>query len=232
MIHIPIFIIASPQKEPDQCAYLDTVFSSLGIKQSVTYFQPTYKDTLTEAEIQTYFSKPNFANGRPIKRAEMSIWLNHLYLFQHILKTYETGYFLIFESDVRFERNPLEYFSVLGKLIDDVRPDLLSIGSGCDLIHDDVNTEDMNFQIFSEVVVRCMDSFLWSYKGIQKFVDYTQWFVKEHGYLNQPVDNFLETFIRRTDKPEPFLQLWVWPSLTIQGSEYNFYKSTIQLDSA
>jgi hypothetical protein len=232
MTQIPIFVIGSPQREPDQCTYLDTVFSSIGIQGSVTYFQPTYKDTLTEAEIQTYFSKPNFANGRPIKRAEMSIWLNHLYLFQHILKTYKSGYFLVFESDVRFEKNPVEYFSALGGLLQEVQPDILSIGSGCDLVHDNVNIEDMNFQIYPETVVRCMDSFLWSYRGIQKFVDYIQWFLKEHTYLNQPVDNFLETFIARSDKPEPFVQLWVWPSLTIQGSEYGFYKSTIQLDSA
>jgi GR25 family glycosyltransferase involved in LPS biosynthesis len=228
---IPIFVIGNPQREPDQCTYLDTVFSNLGIQKSVTYFQSTYKDTLTESEIQTYFSKPNFANGRPIKRAEMSIWLNHIYLFQHILKSHKSGYFLIFESDVRFEKNPMEYFSALGTLIQEVQPELLSVGSGCDLIHTNVNTEDMNFQIFPECKVRCTDSFLWSYKGIQKFVDYIQWFVKEHTYLNQPIDNFLETFIGRNDKPEPFVQLWVWPSLTIQGREYKFYESTIQLDS-
>lgn len=231
MTQIPIFVIGSPQREPEQCAYLDTVFSQLGIQDSVTYFQPTYKDTLTDAEIATYFSKPNFANGRLIKRAEMSIWLNHLYLFQHILKTYNGGYFLIFESDVRFEKHPIGYISALNGILQQVQPDLLSIGSGCDLIHDNVNIEDQNFQIFPETVVRCMDSFLWSYKGIQKFVDYIQWFLKEYKYLNQPIDNFLETFIQRPDRPEPFIQLWVWPSLTVQGSQYDFYKSTIQDDA-
>lgn len=230
MIIHHIFVIGDPKREPEQCAYLDTAFSDFGMKGCVSYFQPTYKDTLTEAEIQTYFSKPTFANGRLIKRAEMSIWLNHLYLFQQILKTYKDGYFLIFESDVQFEKNPNTYFSALAEMIDTARPDLLSIGSGCDLIHDDVNTDDMNFQIFPENFVRCMDSFLWSYRGIQMFVDYIQWFLKEKGYLDQPIDNFLETFIRRTDKPEPFLQLWVWPSLTMQGSQYDIYKSTIQDD--
>ncbi len=231
MTAIPIFIIGNPIREPEHCAYLDAVFSQLGLQPSVTYFQPTYKDTLTEKEIQTYFSKPTFANGRTIKRAEMSIWLNHLYLFQHILKSHKTGYFLIFESDVRFEKNPIQYISAISNVLDQARPELVSIGSGCDLIHDNVNTEDENFQIYPEVVVRCMDSFLWSYRGIQMFVDYIQWFLKEKGYLDQPVDNFLETFIRRTDKPEPFLQLWVWPSLTVQGSQYEFYASSIQLDS-
>jgi hypothetical protein len=227
----PIFIICDPNREPHQYAYLSRFFEELNLTESVTYFQPTYKNTLTDAEIATYFSKPNFVNGRPIKRAEMSIWLNHLYLFQHILKTYKKGHFLIFESDVRFEKHPAGYFAALSGLLQEVQPDLLSIGSGCDLIADAVNTDDSNFQIHPETIVRCMDSFLWSYKGIQKFVDYIQWFVKEHGYLNQPVDNFLETFIRRNDKPEPFLQLWVWPSLTVQGSQYNFYKSTIQEDT-
>jgi hypothetical protein len=228
----PIFVICDPKREPNQHAYLARVFDELDLTRSVTYFQPTYKDTLTDAEIQTYFSKPNFVNGRPIKRAEMSIWLNHLYLFQHILKSYKSGYFLIFESDVRFEKNPILYFSALSCVIEQARPDLLSIGSGCDLIHDNVNIEDMNFQIYPESVVRCMDSFLWSYRGIQMFVDYIQWFLKEKGCLDQPVDNFLETFLKRNDKPEPFLQLWVWPSLTVQGSQYDFYKSTIQLDEA
>lgn len=225
-----IFVIASPQKEPQRYSQLLEAFQEFGLQNQVTYFQPTWKDTITETEIKTYFSSPTFKNGKPIKRSEMSVWLNHLYLFKHILQNYSEGYFLILESDVRFHQNPIPYFTYLHSFISEVQPDLLSVGTGCGLVHDNVNIEDMNFQIFPETFVRCMDSFLWSYKGIEKFVKQTEHFLKIYGCLDQPVDNFLQTYLEIENKSIPFTQYWLWPSLTLQGSENGFQESLIQKD--
>jgi hypothetical protein len=145
------------------------------------------------------------------------------------LAEYSDGYFLIFESDVLFEYPILPYLQCLELILQSNPPDCFSIGSGCDMIHDNVNTDDMNFQIFPEKRVRCMDSFLFSYAGIRKFVDYIYSFQQRNGSIDQPIDNFFETFL---ESNEDYVQLWVWPSLTQQGSQCGAYTTTIQDDSA
>jgi hypothetical protein len=221
-----IFVIGNEQREPERIAYLKEYFESKGI-HGVEYIQDTYKDTLTAHEIAMFKPTIHISNDRPFKPAEMSIFLNFLYLFYRIAKEFTGGHFLIFESDVRFESDICKYFQQLDGFIKLVKPEFLSIGSGCDLIDDEVNIDDMNFQIFPKKIVRCMDSFLISYQGIIKFIAYTSGFYTEMKY-DMPIDNFLQCFFesRKCD-----LQYWVWPSLTIQGSQYGIYNSSIQDNS-
>jgi len=128
---------------------------------------------------------------------------------------------------VRFESDITAYFQQLDYFIKEIEPEFLSIGSGCDLIDDDVNTDDMNFQIYPKKVVRCMDSFLISYTGIIKFISYASGFLSEMRY-DKPIDNFLQCFFE-SQNGNP--QYWVWPSLTMQGSQNGIYKSSIQDNS-
>lgn len=221
-----IFVIGNEQREPERIAYLKEYFASKGI-QGVQYIQKTYKTTLTDSEINMFQPTIPISEDRPFKPAEMSIFLNFIYLFKEIAETYRSGYFLIFESDVRFESDICTYFQQLDQFINQIEPEFLSIGSGCDLIDDDVNTDDMNFQIAPKTVVRCMDSFLISYTGIIKFISYTRGFLSQTQYDN-PIDNFLQCYFE-TQKGNP--QYWVWPSLTMQGSQNGIYKSSIQDNS-
>jgi hypothetical protein len=222
-----LFVIGNKTREPERIQYLETVFVDQGLQQHVDYFQPTYKDTLPEDLRNLYFSEPSKLLGRSLKNSEMSIFLNFLLLFESILRDYSDGYFAIFESDVLFELPIVDYIRYMEHIIQLNPPECFSIGSGCDLIHDDINTDDMNFQIFPSERVRCMDSFLFSYNGIRKFVDYIYAFQKKHGSIDQPIDNFFETFLKGNKE---FVQLWVWPSLTQQGSQSGTYTTTIQED--
>ena len=224
-----IFVIGNSEREPERIQYLNSVFSKNSVTDFVEYFQPTYKDSIPSDLQDLYFSAPSELLGRPLKNSEISIFLNFLLLFEKILDEYNDGYFLIFESDVLFEYPILEYLTYMEQIIQHSSPTCFSIGSGCDLIHTNVNTEDMNFQLFPETRVRCMDSFLFSYAGIQKFVYYIYTFQKSKGSIDQPIDNFFETFLEQTPT---YVQLWVWPSLTLQGSQSGAYASSIQNDTA
>ena len=184
-----IFVIGNEEREPERIAYLKEYFESKGI-HGVEYTQETYKDTLTQEQIAMFEPTIQISEDRLFKPAEMSIFLNMVYLFHRIAKNYKKGSFLIFESDVRFESDICSYFQQLDYFIKEIEPEFLSVGSGCDLIDDDVNTDDMNFQIAPKKVVRCMDSFLISYTGIIKFVSYTSGFLTEMRY-DKPIDNFL-----------------------------------------
>jgi len=142
-----------------------------------------------------------------------------MYLFDRcIYEKYD--YVLILESDVIFEGNLVEYLKSLENFINTNKPHCLSIGSGCDLIDDDVNTEDMSLQIFKKKLVRCMDSYIFSYEGICLFRNY----IKSYGIIDEPIDNLFELFINSCD----YNLYWVWPSITLQGSQYGHYKSSIQ----
>jgi len=227
-----IFIIGDPSTEPERIQYLAKYFQNLQLDSHVSYFQPTYKNKITAEDIQKYIPV-NFSNihNRPLKNSEISIFLNFIFLLEKIIKEYSDGYFAVFESDVIFEGDLKKYLSCLSEFISDINPDALSIGSGCDCIDDNVNIDDLNFQIFPKTLVRCMDSYIFSYEGIQKFLLYFYEFLKNQKSINEPIDNFFQTFLKLDTKKENFQQLWVWPSITIQGSQYNYYKSSIQDDT-
>jgi hypothetical protein len=99
---------------------------------------------------------------------------------------------------------------------------MVSIGSGCDLIDDDVNTDDMSLKIAKKQVIRCTDTLLFSYEGIQMILEY----IHKCDVFDEPIDTFLEIFIK--NNMNTFHYYWVWPSITLQGSQYGYYKSTIQ----
>jgi len=208
-----IYVIGDATREPERIAYLESYFKARGL--SVTYFQPTYMDNLTSEELGRFSEK---THGRLFKNSEKSLFLNFLYLFEKCV--IQDGYVLILESDVIFEGDIVEYLNGLNDFIREVSPECVSIGSGCDLIDDSVVIEDMNFQIVKKNIVRCTDSLVFSNKGLIMILDY----MKNYGLFDEPIDNFLEKFIKESE----FSYYWVWPSITIQGSQYGHYKSSIQ----
>jgi hypothetical protein len=208
-----IYVIGDARKEPERIAYLEKYFKSRGL--DVTYFQPTYMDNLSTYELSRFTEE---THGRLFKAAEKSIFLNFLYLFEKCVTQH--GYVLILESDVIFEGDIVEYLNGLEVFLTEVSPECVSIGSGCDLIDDSIVIEDMNFQIVKKNIVRCMDSLVFSNKGLTMILDY----MKNYGIFDEPIDNFLEKFIKGSE----FSYYWVWPSITLQGSQYGYYKSSIQ----
>ena len=206
-----IYIIGDAKREPERIAYLTSYFKDI----EVTYFQQTYMDTLSHDELSRF---SEVTHGRLFKASEKSVFLNFLYLFEKCVNSHD--YVLIFESDVIFEGDLIKYLEGLSEFLTGASPECISIGSGCDLIDDDVNTDDMNYQIARKQIVRCMDSLIFSKQGITKILDY----MKGYGIFDEPMDNFLEKFIKGSD----FSYYWVWPSITLQGSQYGHYKSSIQ----
>lgn len=217
---IPIYVIGNAETEPDRVRYLQTEFDKWNL--SVQWIQPSWKTTLTGAQ-KDQFVPYMPLHRRPLNSAEMSLFLNFVAVFLKAFKDLkaDTDVCLILESDVIFERPLPPYLEGLQEWIQTVKPDCVSLGSGCDLIHDDVNTEDMNFQIFPKRLIRCTDTFLFSKRGIRHFLSYLQ----SYGKWDEPIDNFFETFVKT--HPD-FTLFWVWPSLTLQGSQYGYSKSTIQ----
>lgn len=220
-----IYIIGSRAREPERIQYLEDYFSASSVDIPVSYFQPTYKDHLSSDEIQMFFTiMPH--HHRAFKLSEMSVFLNFYYLFQQVAEKFSDGYVLILESDVRFEGCLAEYLESLTFFLETQHPDGCSLGSGCDLIDDNIDTNDMSLQIAKKPVMRCMDTLLFSVHGIRKLLDY----MDKYGRFDEPIDNFIDTYLKNQGKDE-FSFYWIWPSITLQGSQYGHYPSTIQDDS-
>jgi hypothetical protein len=121
----------------------------------------------------------------------------------------------MFEGDLADYLNRLDFF------LQTQNPHAVSIGSGCDMIDDNVDTDDTNFQIAKKTIVRCMDTTLFSTDGIRYFVEYC----KTYGLFDEPIDNLFQKFLEQNSS---YTYYWVWPSITLQGSQNGFYSSSIQ----
>ena len=99
-----IYIISSPQFEPERYARLDNLFiNSIGVSpDNLTFICPTYKQTIPD-EIMTKYTSSRFVQRvRPIpmKKSEISLFFNYKAVLEHIDRNYKDGQFMIFESDV------------------------------------------------------------------------------------------------------------------------------------
>jgi len=213
MERICIYVIGDEGREPERIAYLKKYFSELNLQ--VTYFQPTYKDTLTYAELSRFTKN---THKRLFKNSEKSLVLNFLYLFETLEKQ-DFDYVLILESDIIFSGNLVEYMEGLKEFLK-TNPDGASLGSGCDLIDDSINVDDMSLQITKSNRLRCTDTLLFSKAGSIKIIE----FLRDYGAFDEPIDNCIDILLSKND----FKFYWVWPSISIQGSQYGYYASSIQ----
>ena len=72
-----------------------------------------------------------------------------------------------------------------------------------------------------------MDSMIFSYKGIQKFVNYIESKIFDSSTgLDNPIDFFMNEFLINDSS---FNMFWTAPSFTVQGSQNGVYCSNIQI---
>lgn len=234
-----IYVLGSAQREPDRIKYLHAYFTHERILD-IQYRQKTWGTTLSDTDTSLFSKQVHTdAGARDFRPSEMSIFLNYIDVLVEFVKCGSGGgsdndtYCMILESDVIFDDtlNFRSYFQALDVFIKNVHPEIVSFGSGCDMVSGEVNTNDMNFQIFPEPTrVRCMDSFLFSYKGAVNFLNYCKNQLAAGKLYNLPIDNYLEEYLKTRADETPSVQWWVWPSLTFQGSQNGYYKSTIQIN--
>lgn len=228
-----IFVIGSEETEPDRIRYLKSYFAKEEVS-GIQYRQKTWGTRLTECERDSFTKEIQTDSGlREFKPSEVSIFLNYIAVLEEFVASTNDSraYCMILESDVIFEENIKfkAYFETINQFIETAQPEIVSFGSGCDMIADDVNTDDMNFQIFPERKrVRCMDSFLFSKFGAEKFLTYCKNQLNAGKLYNLPIDNYLEEYLKTRANDEKAAQWWIWPSLTLQGSQNGHYKSSIQ----
>jgi hypothetical protein len=216
-----IICITNEEKEKNKYDYLKSQFEELFIPSYIVeYSLPTYSDNMDKK----LFSMINFDTSqlnRDLTMGEISLFLNFYIIFKRILGSYKDGIFITYEADVIFKDN-IHLLNVLTNRLGDF--DCISFGSGCYLEVSFPN-HHIDIDIYRSTITRCTDSFIWSYKGIEKFTFYIENKIFSTG-MDWPIDFFMNEYLR--EDGDQFDMYWTYPSLTIQGSQHGTYHSTVR----
>jgi len=108
-----LYMICNKEYEPDRYDKLVGMCNDLNLKEyNYNFTCPTFKHTITD-EIMTKYIKGNrisLMRPTPIRKSEISLYLNFKAVWEHIERTYKDGTFLILEADA-FVLPEIKYFN-------------------------------------------------------------------------------------------------------------------------
>lgn len=256
-----IYCINNEIYEPERNVMLKNMFHNLNINSEyISYICPTYKHTITEEVYNTNIKWQNVFNLRntPMKKSELSLFLNYKAVLEDIEKNYSGGTFLIFESDAMTSKD----INKLSGFLDFIEKkkgqwDLVHIGEYvsnlfCDkpfidftgynksemfinfinnmyskdiTYIEDITNNTSEFRLVRKFHTRCTDSFIWSYSGVIKFLNYMKNIEPNFGV---PFDYYMCNFLENN---LDFKHYWSVDEFFFQGSNKGLIQSTIQCDN-
>tara|TARA_B110000967_G_scaffold50842_1_gene51925 strand:+ start:197 stop:1825 length:1629 start_codon:yes stop_codon:yes gene_type:complete len=239
--------VSNPMFEPDRCKMLKDLFKGQNIDDCfIKYISPTYKHTITE-EIYNEHVKEQLVyqlRSSPMKRGELSLFLNYKANLEYIVKNYKEGLFLVFESDVMLGKDNNKFNEFLNE-IKDKDWDLIHIGIESvntwkspylqsptgyqkhiyynnDNYIEDITTNVDKYRLSRKFYTRCTDSFIWKYDSIVK---YLHWMNNIETNFGVPMDYYMCNFFEKNIKIKHY---WSDDEFFIQGSNLGIIQTTLQ----
>jgi hypothetical protein len=244
-----VYCINNPVFERDRHIMLKNTFINLQINNDyVSYISPTYKHTISDDIYNNCIKQQLVLDIRtlPMKKGELSLFLNYKAVLEDIEKNYEDGLFFIFESDIMIGKD----FQKLNKFMDFIvgkknEFDLIHMGMfdsriwstpnfnhatgyssrmkyNNDNYIEDLSNDKSEFRLSRKFYTRCTDSFLWTYKGITLFLNYMRHIDNNYG---TPFDYYMCNFF---EKHIDFKHYWSEQEFFVQQSNLKLMESTIQ----
>jgi hypothetical protein len=245
-----VYLINSVEFEPEAHKRLSSLFAN-GIPDNVKFISPTYKHTITDDMMNKHVKDDLMIHTfrkTPVKRSELSLFLNYKATLEHIVQNYSDGIFLIFESDV-FARENVNEFQHFAHYVMKIKNswDLIHIGydRGNDMdglyadpycvgatpyrmprivnlpFLEDITNDKEPYRLIRKFHTRCTDSFVWNYSGVVKFLEHMNTETNYGAAFDYYLTNFLETHL-------DFKHYWSDTQFFIQGSNHGMVPSTIQ----
>jgi hypothetical protein len=240
-----VFCVCNPEFEPERYELLKKLFMSQNIHtDNVHYISSTYKHTITEDIYNNNIQDQLVLRLRrnPMKKGELSLFLNYKQVLEYVVKNYKDGNFLIFESDVMLSKD-ISQFNDFMDAIKDKDWGLIHLGSYDSQIMGDPNMksptgyrnrhvfqstyiEDISnikdiYRLFRKYHTRCCDSFLWRYNSIQVFLKY----MNDENNFGVPFDYYLCNFFENHNEIKHY---WSKNEFFKQGSNLGLMKTTLQ----
>ena len=244
-----ICCVSNPIFEPDRCKILKALFKGQNVDDCfIKYISPTYKHTITE-EIYNEHVKEQLVKmmrTTPMKKGELSLFLNYKANLEYIVKNYKEGIFLVFESDVMIGRDINNFNNFLNE-IKDKEWNLIHIGMydnrmwktpnfklptgyqkriyyNNDNYIEDITTNNDKYRLSRKYYTRCTDSFLWKYDSIVKYLNWMNNIEINYGV---PMDYYMCNFFEKNNN---FKHYWSNDEFFIQGSNLCYMQSTLQTE--
>ena len=243
-----IYCLCNPEFEPERYKNLVSMFKRLKVSEdNITFISPTYKHTITKEIMKRYVKTFQILTMRNdlMRPSEVSLFLNLKAVLEDIERCYSDPFdmFLILEADAFDLANIYDFQDLLKKVKDKTwsvihvggkveadgspfcnnllpyRKDIQYTSLLSDAKEDLSNSED-SIRLFRHFNTRCTDSLLWSYKGVQQFL---QELKKENYYV--PLDYFMSEL---TIDNKEFKHFWSKPTYFDQKSNLRMEKSSIQ----
>jgi len=211
-------------------------------ENNIKYICPTYKNTLSLELFNKYYTSQFNGNkflSREIKKSELSLIINYKSILEDIIKNYKDGLFIIFESDIKLNKD-------INKLNDFIS--VISNIKGWDFIHigehnndifknpsinlfnkfdnnlsfiEDITDINSKYRLIRKLHTRCCDCIIWKYDAIKKFLNY----MNDNNNYNLPLDYYIIKYLETNTDIKHY---WSLNNFFINGSNNNMIKSTVQ----
>ena len=239
--------VSNPIFEPDRCKMLKDLFKGQNIDDCfIKYISPTYKHTITEEMYNEHIKEQLVKTMRnnPMKKGELSLFLNYKANLEYIVKNYKEGIFLVFESDAMIGRDINKFNNFLNE-IKDKEWNLIHVGIKSEVTWkspylnsptgykkriyynnnnyiEDITTNVDKYRLSRKFCTRCTDSFLWKYDSIVKYLNWMNNIEINYGV---PMDYYMINFF---EKNKDFKHYWSNDEFFIQGSNLGILSTTLQ----
>ena len=239
--------VSNPIFEPDRCKMLKDLFKGQNIDDCfIKYISPTYKHTITEEMYNEHIKEQLVKTMRnnPMKKGELSLFLNYKANLEYIVKNYKEGIFLVFESDVMIGRDINKFNNFLNE-IKDKEWNLIHVGIKSEVTWkspylnsptgykkriyynnnnyiEDITTNVDKYRLSRKFYTRCTDSFIWKYDSIVKYLNWMNNIEINYGV---PMDYYMINFF---EKNKDFKHYWSNDEFFIQGSNLGIIPTTLQ----
>ena len=244
-----IYIICNPEFEPVRHQRLQQMCAAMGLREhNYTFICPTYKHTITDDMYKEYVKNDLVVRMRPapMKRSELSLFLNFRAVFEHAVMHYKEGMVLTLESDVYLKPN----YGGLGQCLEVLQNkqwDCIHLGGASPseqpvpFINGETpyrampnaalltanSSEELSpheeLRFSRRFHTRCTDTLLWKMSGCESFLRHM------HNDTNYgaPFDYY---FINKLENDMSFKHYWSYISYFDQASNNKLEPSTIQSD--
>ena len=225
-----IFIICNKDKETERLKNLEKIIDNSKIdRNNIDFFCKYWSDDIIKNKNKDNLTEYDNNIFQNLNNAEISLFINHIEILKKIKKNYNSGYFLILESDI-FVYPDMEFnYKKINEICDNSNKldkwDIINIGGSCTDIFGSqgypkskpiVNKKD---KYYKEDRLICIEALIWNYNSICKFLDlFEKYNLKNNNQITEPIDVILDNLCQSKD-----LNLyWKIPCLCKQGSGVHF----------
>ena len=244
-----VYVISNKEFEPSRYSRCLNMLRNLGLKdENMKFVCPTYKHILSDYHLRKYrkSDKIRYLGRDSLRRGELSLILNYRSVMEDIEMRYLGGKFLVLESDSYTLAN-INDFNVCLQFLNDKEWNLIHVGSrdgpetfpwgpanlvpwvapNYELMKhiatvDNIRLES-GLQFIRKFHTNCTDSLLWSYTGVQTFLNH----MKTNEDYSVPFDYYV---IEKAYTDMSFRYYWCIPGYFNQESNNNLTMSTLKTD--